>query len=190
MKEEEIILIDSPKAAFKIITIGWINRHGQFCGRNKEAAFCSGATYRYCEDCNSPAKIGYTACEPCRVKFKQKKYFEKPQKEWDGIVPLYSDAVNEYFYDHDGIEDYCEEYNCKIDDLWLLICEPEYLREYDISEHNEDNWPEDFDSNDIITGELEAAIDNLNDIIKKQKPISWFPGKFRPIFKQKQEEIL
>lgn len=62
------------------------------------------------------------------------------------------------------------------ENLRLLICEANYPREIDGSDHFSDDLPEDGE----LPSVLEAAFEALNEVIKKQPPLSWSPRKMRP----------
>ena len=112
-------------------------------------------------------------------------YLEREYKEWDGIIPVYCEKYDKYFFSSDEIEEYLgmlEDDGEEVPELSLLICRPNYMRMVD-----EDYWcdfmPEEIDELSQVTSkEFIEALTNLNQIIKNHKPVSWSPSQFRTEF--------
>ena len=94
------------------------------------------------------------------------------KKPWDGVAMLYSLLNGEYYTTPDDALDYADENEINIEDLQLIICEPNYAQEID-SSYWSDQLPDDYDGNDV----LEDAIKVLNQTIKGQI-LSWSAGDF------------
>ena len=183
-EKEKIVLNTSEEAAtFKTGMSGWVDRHGRFYGKDERMARWSGCTHVLCSFCKKPVRKGYTACDNCRLKKSIEKYNEMERKEWDGETPLYSHRTDKYFFDSDDIEDDLHFYNCSIESLRLIICEPIYLRPIDNSFFLDD-MPEDSE----LSEEIWDAINALNEAVKKQKPIAWEPGKYAAIMPSEKAE--
>jgi hypothetical protein len=114
--------------------IGWQSRDGRFYDDDEHLARWAGCTQLLC-DCGAEMEKGYTICEACRGKADAGKYEAMPFKEWDGKTPLviYGDDI--YFWDEDGVLEYCEEHDCQPEDLRLVICEPQYAQEVEPNEY-------------------------------------------------------
>ena len=171
------ILITSDEAAKFVTNIeGWVDRHGRFWGKDKQAAQWSGCTHIICPECGKPTKKIYTICEDCRKKKAIEQYNAKECKRWNGNIPLYSEMADEYFLNQDELDYFLdgEERKCIIESLRLIICEPIYLRQID-----EDYFYDDLLEDTDISSDVANALKNLNRIISEQKPIGWEPGKYR-----------
>jgi hypothetical protein len=78
----------------------------------------------------------------------------------------------------DSIRDFASDVRCEVEDLQLMICEPNYAREVEYNEMY-DELPEDMGLHDVAT-ELAAMFDEINKYIAEHKPIiSWGEGKCR-----------
>lgn len=171
---EEMILNTSDEAA-KFVTglSGWVDRHGRFFGNDERIARYSGATHTPCADCGAPVTKCYTRCPACREKKAVERYAAMESQKWDGETPLYSDALDEYFYDEDYIRDAAHEHECSLDDLRLIVCQPNHYREID-TDYWQDELPEDGD----VSPELVEALGALNRVVRSLGPASWSPGKY------------
>lgn len=175
-KKVEQILNTSDEAARFVTGIdGWADRHGRFFGNAKDAeemARWSGCTHIVCPNCGTPTIKGYTTCQGCREKTATKRYEAMERKQWDGEIPLYSQTADEYFFSEDALNDYLES-GGSIQSLRLIICEPIYLREVDV-DYFCDELPEDGE----LPEDVFSALEELNKVIRDQKPVSWKPGKY------------
>ena len=180
---DKIILLDSPETASYQTVQGWVSRHGLFFGKDEEAARYHGATHVKCKTCGEPThKTGYMTCASCREKAEIERYAKRERKPWDGETMLYSEMADEFFYDHDEVEDYCYDNNVLMEDLRLVHCEPEFAEEIDPDEHYEID-----DEEKCLPKEIEEAFEKLNEIIRNCKePLCWYPGKFAVETQSKQ----
>jgi hypothetical protein len=103
------------------------------------------------------------------------RYMAMPKQEWDGNTPLYSDSHDRYFMHPDDLLDMLadDEYGATIDDLRLIICEPNYPRQIE-----SDIWCDDLPEEGELPPEMQTAMDAFNEVIRRQSPLSWSPGKF------------
>ena len=172
------IVLNTSDEAAKFVTgiSGWVDRHGRFFGKAKNAeemARWSGCTHIVCPDCGEPTLKSYTICHNCREENAIKRYEAKGRKQWDGETPLYSDFLDKYFFSENGLSDFMEDCRCTAESLRLIICKPIHLRQID-TDYFCDELADD--------GELpEAVIDALNDlnaVIRNEDPVSWEPGKY------------
>ena len=169
-KHEEIIVLDTSDEAAKLVTVtGWLSRDGRFYGNDERLARFAGATHKTCE-CGEVHNIrGY--CNNCRNKKMDAKYAAMQRVEWDGSSPLVIFDSDTYFFDADELAEYCDEHDCKPSELRLCHCKPNFARLME-SDYWEDILTEDGD----IPDALEAALNNLNDVIAKCPPLSWSQG--------------
>lgn len=177
MNENKIIIFDSDEAAQKKTVTGWVSGNGFFYGDDERSARFMGCTHIRCK-CGMITEKQYTACEFCRNKNKLERYRSMPFKEWNGTDFLYSEMADKFFFDSEEILDYCEEEGMPSKSLRLIICEPVYPKEINLSEIYSDLLPE--DSEGELPEYLVAAENELNQIIReKGEPLSWMPGKYR-----------
>jgi hypothetical protein len=175
MKEEKVIMYDSPEAAtFKTGIEGWVDKDGRFWGKEEHMARWSGCTHQKCE-CGGIMKKTWTKCEKCRAQSQRERYYAMPQKEWNGEY-LYSDAYDKYFFNEDDVMEFLAEEEISFEDLRAVACSPNYLStfEFDGSE-----FPDDQDEASLIDKELIKMLSDLNKKIEEHKPISYSPGKIR-----------
>lgn len=178
MTSEEIVLIDSDKAAKLTVVEGWVSRDGLFYGKNESGARWAGCTHKYCESCGSVMpKHGWTICPSCRERKSAEKYATMPRLTWDGDTPLYSDAADEYFFDEDSLRDFIFDRDCTAESLRLIVCEPNRYRRIE-NDYFCDELPEDGD----LPPALEDALCALNEVIDQLAPASWSPGKYAAIY--------
>lgn len=167
--------MDDPEAATQKTVTVWVSRHNRIC-QDEHCARYDGATHRACEQCGQPIEKHWLICSDCRQKNEKAKYKAMPFKEWDRKAPLCIFGDDTYFFGEDDIEFYCEEHGCKEEDLELVICEP-YKMPVLESDFFEDCMPDDCDAD--LPDVLADAIDQFNEIVQKQEPLSWYPGKSR-----------
>jgi hypothetical protein len=181
-----IIMYDSEQAAHEatIIIDGaaqtcWVSRSGRFYFGDKarHLAKYDGCTHRTCF-CGQKMEKHYTRCATCREVAAMQRYDNRDKAQWDGEVPLYSDAADRYFNSFDEIDGFLEDEGGSIDGLRLIICEPNFAREIDPDEYYLDDLPEDCS----VPAEIADAFEALNKAIRECKqPLSWVPGKFAAI---------
>jgi hypothetical protein len=173
---EKIILMDSDEAATFVKNIsGWIDRNGYFFGRNETAARYSGCTHRPCKECGQTTDKLWTHCKECREKHAIELYAKKERKEWDGDTPLYSLAQDRFFMTDDSLLDYLDEYQLSVEALRLVICEPVFLRQLD-----DDYWSDELHEDEELSDAMLLALDQLNKVIRAEKPVSWRAGLCAP----------
>jgi hypothetical protein len=174
MKKEQILNTSDDAATFVTDIKGWVDRHGRYFGDSEKMARWSGCTHITCE-CGNITEKNYTICSECREKNAIIRYNDKKKKQWDGKVPLYSDALNKYFMDEDDLRDFLEDHPDVTNvSLRLLICEPVYLRHIE-SDYFCDELPD--DDNPLPCG-LEEAIEEFNGRLDGIGVASWTPGDY------------
>jgi hypothetical protein len=180
-----MILSTSKEAAQFVTNIsGWVSRSGNFWGKDERMARYDGCTHTLCADCGKPVeKIrGYSKCNKCR-EISDNKLFESYKKqEWDEVTPITIFRGDEYFFDRDSLDEYCEENENTPDKLQLLICVPNYVKEINDDIYC-DYLPEDRSLDDVAP-ELAEKIKELNAYIRENNIIiSWSPSNIAAIVK-------
>lgn len=176
-KPEKIIRPDSPEAAtYRTDICGWVSRDGMFYGdgpSNERTARYAGSTHSLCDDCGALCPKHYVRCDACQNKRKIARYAALPRQAWDGTGMLYSDALDEYFDGLDGIYDrLADDPDITLDDLRIQLCKPNHASMID-----GDHWADDLPEDGEIPAELQAAIDELNEVIAGLPPLSWSPAE-------------
>jgi hypothetical protein len=176
---KEIIMPESELAAKPITFEGWVSRNGKVY-KIEGAARLDGCTHNYCE-CGKVKERFRSFCDECNAKRTQNNYLKLPFKEWDGKTMLCIYHDDQFFHSEDDIFDYCDEHDCKSEDLELVICEPNYYRIIQ-DDYWEDEAPEDWEP----PKELNELIGKLNEYCESHI-ISWSAGKFRTTVKLESE---
>lgn len=177
---EKILNTSADAATYKTIS-GWVSRDGRFYGDDERLARWAGCTHLIC-DCGNEYKKGWTMCQNCRSIKDLERYEARPFKEWDGKEPIYSEALERYFFHDSDLEDYMADEEILPEDLRLVICDPISPRLV------EDDWfqdalPEDQYVDDVASKEVIEAMRKLNELLEKEV-WSWQPGKFRTNYTQ------
>ena len=181
MSTEKIIFTDSIEnpAVFESRS-GWWDSNGGFWGNDKHMAQYSSATHRKCNKYPvHPATPINGYCPICHNDQAIAKYNEMESKEYDDKTPVVILNTDQYFFDKESIEDYCEEHNIKPEELKLVFCTPQYFHEL---EPDCDILPDDF-SVDDISSELSEAFFKLNELIRTKIVASWTEGNIKVIWR-------
>ncbi|AJW28962.1 prophage PSSB64-02 [Chania multitudinisentens RB-25] len=186
MNNKKIILRDSDEAASIKTVTGWVSSTGQFFGDNEDLARFAGATHTKCKNNpNHPIYDIHSYCEACHAEKRQAVFAAMERREWDGDEPLVIFDTDTYFFDIDSLTDYCEENDVNATDLQLVICKPNHPRQIDGIDHFIDDLPEDGE----LPGDLEAAFDLLNEVIRESGPLSWSQGEITAVITPECLEI-
>ncbi len=171
-KQEKIIMYESDEAASIKTVTGWVSSKGHFYGKDEDLARFDGATHKKCECGNIKEIRSY--CRYCSERRSHKKYLNMAPIDWDGVTPLCINGTDEYFFDAHDLINYCEANETTPQELQLVICEPNYLKQVDVYRYLEANEvPEEYK----FPEEIQKAFDQLNKQIKKYSdPISWSQG--------------
>lgn len=170
-KEKEIILPDDPRAATLQTVTGWVSRDGFFYGNDERTARYSGSTHRKCEKCGGLIERN-SFCRTCADRAEVEKFEAMPRKEWHEKSILYSVTKDCYYNTPDDAEDDID-IGGTLEDLRLIICEPNYCRAID-SDYCCDELADDQDE---PPAEVLEAMDAFNEAVSGVI-LSWSPGKF------------
>lgn len=183
MVDKNKIRYDSPEAAQKVTREGYLSRDGSFWEVTRpdaeHMARYSGCTHMIC-DCGVEYERAYgVRCNACQKKEDDIKFQAMEFKEWDGETPLVIFKSDEYFWNADDVESYCDEHVIQVDDLQLCICEPLDATYIDLDCYYEDMLPEEQGIEEVAP-ELHKAISKFNEVVGDYKrPLSWVQGKLR-----------
>jgi hypothetical protein len=171
-----VIPYDSPEAASIQTVTGWVSRDGFFYGKEERSARYSGCTHRPCDECGELTEKSWTKCRSCIAKAELERFARLERASWDGEQMLYSEAHDRYFSNPDEVREYAEEEDedggkLDITAMRIVLCKPQRLHRVDTS-YWEDALPEDVD----LPGDVEAALELLNEAISEAGPVSWLPG--------------
>lgn len=172
-----VVHYDNPASARYMTDIkGWVDKDNRFFGDNNDSehnARWSSCTHMNCE-CGRLREKSFTLCLTCRTFKEFEDYINLPFKEFDGEFPLYSHYVDEYFWDEDGIVNFCEENEVLEKELRLIICSP-----VKYAHVREDYWHDDLPDDSDIPDKLKQVLENLNSVIDELPPASYYPSKIR-----------
>lgn len=175
MPEEKVIMLESAEAAELKTVTGWVSANGRFWGNDEDMARFDGATHRQCkQNPEHPIHSVRGYCSVCHEENRAKVFAKMPVKPWSG-EPLVIFDGDQYFFDEDSLLDYLLDEDVDIAELRLCICEPNMPREIDPADLFCDDLPED---GEIRDGDLLAAFEFLNEMIRKSEPLSWSEGKY------------
>lgn len=168
----KIVLYSSPEAASIKTLTGWVDRDGRYWGDNEHQARYCGATHNVCtkHPDQEPFVINW-GCPACKDEHQQERFEGFERIQWDGETPVTMFFGDKYFFDIDEIRDHCEECGVSVDDLKLVLCEPNYPHQLDPNDIFVDILPEDGE----VSPELYEAFEALNKIIDNHQPLSWSP---------------
>jgi len=153
--------------------------------QDRHTAEYAAATGQICECGKEFEGTSYIFCPECREKRSNERYLKLELVKWDSEIPLMIWDTDIYFFSEDDIYNYCEdsEVEVKIQDLQLVVCEPNRPAYLDLNDYLEDILPEDADamelSSDLYSAEEIETI--VNDWLKAVSPISWSGGSKRVI---------
>jgi len=169
---DDVFLITGNDVAWKITIDMWQSSDGRLFMDEASARY-HGCTHRPCNTCGEPARKMYTHCDLCRAESTRRRYSRLEGKAWDESNPVCTYDDDRYFFSLDEIEDYCDEFECSIDDLMLVHCAPQYAFELYPDEIYEDILSEDCD----VPPNIESAFAALNrTIIESDEILSWVPS--------------
>lgn len=177
MKEKKIFYASDEAAQFKTGISGWVSSDGRFFGDNEHLARYCGCTHKNCDKCGAEILVN-SYCHHCHEKSRIEKFKSYELVEWDGEQPFAIFDTDEYFFDFDSFADYVTDNELNQNDLQLVLCEPNYMREVE-TDYWEDKFPEGGDDS-CIPDDILSALETLNELISNKKEIlSWYQGNKR-----------
>ncbi len=194
MKTEKI-MYESRQAASRVVVFkprldfwngfvtGWMSSRGIWWANDEHMARYDGSTHRLCEDCGTEKEIrGW--CKPCAAIRAEKKYNARHFEEYEDDGALYSETLDEYFFNEDAVFDEMRDRGMTDSaSLKLIICEPILPHMLEGDDIYCDNLPEDQSLHDVAP-KLAAAIDEVNKVISEEKEfLCWMPGSSRTLLK-------
>ena len=182
------ILYNSEESAQPATMNGWVSADGHFWVNKDDEKFAEhharwgGCTHLICE-CGNEHDKHWTCCTECLNKKSMERYNKKPFEEYKG-QPVCIYGTDDYFFNQDDIDYYMD--NNEITDkktLKLVVCEPCYMREFEVDDIYADELPDDLYIHDVAPN-IADKIEELNLLIRKERPIlSWVGGKKRTEYK-------
>lgn len=174
-EQKKIVMFDSPESASLKTVTGWVSADGRFFGQDENLARFCGATHRRCKNNpDHPVHEVRSYCDQCHQEKRATVFAAMPTKDWNG-EPLVDFDGDHYFFDAGSLHDYLIDNDVSLQDLRLCICKPNMPCEIDPADVFSDDLPED---GEIRDGQLMAAFDLLNEMIRKSEPLSWSQGEF------------
>jgi len=160
----------------------WKGKDGKLFN-DKSLAEYTLAIARKCEKCGKPTEgMSYILCPSCTSVKKRERYEELQEIEWDGETPLCLFQDDTYFFHLDEIQDYCDENEIEdIQELMLVLCEPNKPRAFSIYDLLDDVLPEDTGA-DEYSGALELE-DKVNEWLNSHI-FSWVESNKRVAIKE------
>lgn len=187
--QQDYIFPESTESAKFMENIsGWVDRKGLFFDKDELAARYSGATHVHCTGCgNAISKNSY--CKDCAEKRDNEQYLNAPRQEWDGKTPLYSETLDEWYFDKNDLDcgayGFAEENGYLIDGTFdrgavydkmrLYLCKPHKLSHVD-----QDYWLDDLGEDGELPDAICKTLASLNEAIDKanaESPCSWESSK-------------
>jgi hypothetical protein len=134
------------------------------------------ATELPCPECGGRnANKSYTCCTACLRRHEDGRWAKLERVEWDGETPLCDWRVDRYYFDADEAAEMIAEHlgeGGAIEDIRLVVCEPDPGRPFSMADFLEGHLPPDFDP-----GPEYDEIDGLvNAWIEARSPLCWRPG--------------
>lgn len=137
-------------------------------------------THKTCE-CGQEFEKQYTydkLCPKCKIDQERKDYLNLSLVEWIDEFPLYLyDSTDQYFFDMESIEDYCDDEQIEKKDLQLVLCRQTKFPEISLEMITNDGELvyEDWEP----SKEFEDKLKNFNMWLTNQKTSTWFPTNKR-----------
>lgn len=122
MSKEKKILYDDPNCVkfMKKEVEGWFSSDETlYYGRDEAHARYMCCTHKKCEECGKEHEIR-SYCESCRKRVEREKWEKMEKRPWDGNSCISLWDGDKWFSDEDELDQYCEENECKKEDLMLV----------------------------------------------------------------------
>lgn len=178
-QSNEIILEENiEKLIFQKQETVWALPDGRY-HMSKDTLLFGSYTHKRCK-CGAIIERHRGKCDACYEEFAKEKYYKLEIADWDGTI-VYEETYDKYFYDIDDLADFIETEKedgneVDIQDLRIVLCEPNYLAQIDYS-----YWDECLPEDGVLPEELIKKVDEFNIWLSTQSPISWSPSNKRVI---------
>lgn len=170
MSKNKISYNSNDAAQFKTGISGWVSSDGRFFGEDEHLARYCGCTHKNCEKCGVEILVN-SYCADCHEKSRVERFKSYELVEWDGEQPFAIFDTDEYFFDLDSFTDYLTDNDLNADELNLVVCEPNYMRQL-YTDYWDDVLPDSDGSH--IPEEITKAIEELNRLIGHKNTVaSW-----------------
>ena len=129
----------------------------------------------------------WTICNSCREKKQNDKFNAFELVEWDNETPLTIFNSDTYFWTPEDLESYRDNEGVKVEDLQLVLCEPNSAPNFDLQDYCEDDLPEDTEIRDYEKKDSKYSVDEIESIVNdflQRQPISWSGGSKRVLIKE------
>lgn len=188
--EEKVVHYASPEAAKLTKVEGWLSADGSFWPSSRAdaehmARYC-GSTHQKCHDCDEDVAKRSIRCDACAELHVNARFAALERLPWDGNSYITMFDGDLFFSDFDELAYHIEEHACTVESLMLMHCRPNYPSTIDPDDHFCDDLPEDGEVSDA----LRVAFEALNDVIRKEPPLSWSMGKVAVELSAEQIETL
>ena len=156
--------------------VAWACRTCRYVWADERAAVYCHATSYPC-DCGERRSKHYTCCEACRCKLAAERHFAKPVVEWEGEYPVAVDDDDRFLFDEESLAEYLVEHvedGGDVGDVWLVPCEPNTLRTFEVV----DFWSDDLgkDGADHVNANDAAEIEQaVAEWAAANLPKLWYP---------------
>lgn len=172
---KKMVMLESPEAATLVTKEVWVSRLGNLFLDERMARY-DGCTHTTCKDCGEPCEKIRLTCQSCRYKSRQAVFLEMPEVIWDEKTPLCIFDTDIYFFNLDEIDTYCDEHDCKPQDLKLVVCQPIHLRQLTEEYFLDDIWNDEIE----LPQNVQQLIVKFNqDLAAINAPIAWKAGRKR-----------
>jgi hypothetical protein len=175
---------------------GWVCKtcqrfYGDGDGAERAARWCCAADLKCATDgCEARVpKGGWTACDPCRDRLQRERWLKLPEVAWDGETPLCLHDDDRYFFGPEDLDNYIENHvvdGMKVEDLQLVICEPDAKPRFELCDVLQDYLSEETETDVGDASEIEKTV---NDWIEEHIPQMWVAGKTRPTLDSVKPEV-
>ena len=159
---------------------GYVGTDGRFWGKDEHMARWTSCDTLDCatEGCSNVITKGFVRCMSCQEKRARDKWEEADKRPvGENDMMYWSEACDKYFQEWEEVDDHCQEFDCKIEDLLLYHCERESPPQVDLDMIYEDITPEDLDINDMISDEIDDLVRELNDALLRHTVNCFRPSK-------------
>ena len=151
------------------------------------ASWCC-CTHLVC-GCGKEVTKHCSKCGNCTVADRQKRYYDKPEKDWDGEFPICISDDDTYFFDESDLIDHIYEMGCEsveeiVDTLQLSSCHEKRARSFDVNE-----WACDDLADDGEVRDADSINDRINEILGETGILSYYSNNDRLNVRQVLEMV-